>query len=528
MRGRIGSAALAGLLLVAFATGCAGAPGQGGSGGAAETVVVVTEERGLTLNPYSPRTSDRRIGRLLLRGLFAVGPDGGPEPDLAVEVPTVANGGLGDGGRTVTYRVTEDAEWSDGTPLTSRDVAFTIRLLADGRLTDDPAEDMSVIESVTAPDDRTVVVRMSAPDSVLAWRLAPYVLPEHVLSGSADPARDSYWQAPVVSGPYEVEHAAPGGEVDLAPRAPGAPSLTISPHRDSAEAARAFDQAAAAVWLDAPLGPASDAESLSTTWGPVWKRLAFDTRPGQRWNDVGLRRAVAAMTSTTVPPDLPEAAYPFGIAPPSRSRPDTRAAARTFEAAGYLFDAARGVRMKEGKRLDLFTGTHAMTREDAAVTQHITNVWASSGMHGVIGQGSTWPRTSWMEYGDVARGVKPAYYLAIPEGRPWGWAFQFVAGDHPSWERPWGLNFGHLDDPEVEEAYRQARSAPDPEASKRAMQRAGRRLYDLAVVIDLWPLPERVLSKGVRGVKAWPAPDEALAQAPEWRVGDPAAAGDGR
>jgi len=165
-------------------------------------------QRGLTTNPYSPRLTDRQVGRLLFRGLLVAGPDGLPEPDLAEQVPTVANGGIQDGGRTVVYRIRDGAKWHDGRPLTARDVAFTIRAIADGKLVDDPAEDFRKISGAEATDDRTVRVTFSRPDSVMAWRVAPYVLPEHLLEGSRDLARDAFWDALWAAG--RTASAGPG------------------------------------------------------------------------------------------------------------------------------------------------------------------------------------------------------------------------------------------------------------------------------------------------------------------------------
>jgi hypothetical protein len=48
-------------------------------------------------------------------------------PDLAVRVPTVANGGIADGGRTIRYRLARGVRWHDGAAFDARDVAFSFR-----------------------------------------------------------------------------------------------------------------------------------------------------------------------------------------------------------------------------------------------------------------------------------------------------------------------------------------------------------------------------------------------------------------
>lgn len=503
-------------MVVAAVSGCSAGPAS--DAGAAERIVVVVGERGLSLNPYSPRLADRRVGRLLFRGLMTVGPEGDPAPDLALEVPTAGNGGIRDGGRTVVYHIRSGVEWHDGTPLTARDVAFTVRLVAEGHLVDDPSERSDAVTGVRAVDDRTVEVSFSRPDSVLAWRLAPYVLPEHILKTSPDLTGDAYWRDPVGSGAYRVEDLALDGTLDLAPVADDAPFLRIRPSLDEADAMRAFNDADTAVWLDATGDPASASESLSTTWGPVWKSMVFSLAPDSPWRDESLRRAVAAMTTASIPATMPASAYPYGVRPPSVTVPDTRVAAAAFEAAGFRTTLPDGTRTRDGERLDLVVGMPSVRPEEEERTVGVMRLWGSAGMHGPIITITGLIRPAWTEFGDVPRTTRAAYLYPFPAGRPWGWAFPYVEGDEPSWERPWGLNFAHLSDARVQSAYAAARRAPDPSAARSHVAEAGRRIYELAMQIDIEPVPERVLYKGVSGVRAWPSRDEALAQATTWRV----------
>lgn len=72
-----------------------------------------------TLDPYSPLASDLTyaLARPVFRSLYRFGPDGTPVPDL-VESLRVS----GD----VAVVTLADAEWSDGSAITSRDVASTV------------------------------------------------------------------------------------------------------------------------------------------------------------------------------------------------------------------------------------------------------------------------------------------------------------------------------------------------------------------------------------------------------------------
>src|SRR5256712_12218058 len=48
------------------------------------------------------------------------------EPMLATEVPSVANGGISNNGKTYTFKIRQGVKFSDGTPLTAEDVKYSL------------------------------------------------------------------------------------------------------------------------------------------------------------------------------------------------------------------------------------------------------------------------------------------------------------------------------------------------------------------------------------------------------------------
>lgn len=46
-------------------------------------------------------------------------------PDLAVDVPTLQNGGISLDGLTITYKLRSGVTWHDGSPFSAEDVKFT-------------------------------------------------------------------------------------------------------------------------------------------------------------------------------------------------------------------------------------------------------------------------------------------------------------------------------------------------------------------------------------------------------------------
>ncbi len=81
------------------------------------------------------------------------------------------------GGKTYTYTLRDGLTWSDGTPLTAKDVAFTVnRARKEAWLNYN-----STVANLTAKaiDDKTVEITSSVPDPKLPTMDA-YILPEHV------------------------------------------------------------------------------------------------------------------------------------------------------------------------------------------------------------------------------------------------------------------------------------------------------------------------------------------------------------
>ena len=107
--------------------------------------------------------------------------------------------------KTITFHLVHDAKWSDGEPITSADVKYSLDVLGgEGTLFTGYTDNVT---SVQTPDDETVVIKTKRPDARIVGGLFIYMLPEHVwgkvdvdeLTGSYQP------DIPMVgSGPYVV------------------------------------------------------------------------------------------------------------------------------------------------------------------------------------------------------------------------------------------------------------------------------------------------------------------------------------
>lgn len=106
-------------------------------------------------------------------------------------------------GKTWTYKLRPDMKWSDGEPLTSEDVAYTVnRAREDGWL-----NHSAVVANLTAeaPDPTTVVITSKVADPKLPTMDA-YIVPKHIFEKYDKKALRKYdGQDGVGSGPYVLE-----------------------------------------------------------------------------------------------------------------------------------------------------------------------------------------------------------------------------------------------------------------------------------------------------------------------------------
>jgi peptide/nickel transport system substrate-binding protein len=127
-------------------------------------------------------------------------------PDDLTPVPGIAKSwDVSKDKKTVTFHLIEGAKWSDGQPITSKDVKYSLDVLGTNGLIFSGYT--SNVTKIDTPDANTVVVHTSQPDARIVGGLFVYIIPEHVygktpvkqLTGSFQP------KLPLVgSGPYVV------------------------------------------------------------------------------------------------------------------------------------------------------------------------------------------------------------------------------------------------------------------------------------------------------------------------------------
>jgi len=84
--------------------------------------------------------------------------------------------------KTITVKLRDGLKWSDGQPLTAKDVAFSYTMTKTAPAFDQKAIwTTGILKSVTAADANTIVFKLTKADSTFIWGLPSYhILPEHI------------------------------------------------------------------------------------------------------------------------------------------------------------------------------------------------------------------------------------------------------------------------------------------------------------------------------------------------------------
>tara|TARA_R110002124_G_scaffold106467_23_gene258456 strand:- start:2054 stop:3760 length:1707 start_codon:yes stop_codon:yes gene_type:complete len=205
------------------------------------------------LNPYlSGGTKDVESSNIVLEPLARYNEVGELVPWLAESIPTVENGGVSQDLTSITWTLQEGLLWSDGTPVTSADVAFTAQYCMDPEGGCAQLRVFNGVQSVDIVDDRTVTVQFDAPTPV---PYGPFVSMASPIIQQAQFAECTGTRAPectdanfypIGTGPFTVVDFRPNDVIQFEanqnyrdPMLPHFQTLTFKGGGDAASAGRA-------------------------------------------------------------------------------------------------------------------------------------------------------------------------------------------------------------------------------------------------------------------------------------------------
>ena len=154
-----------------------------------------------TMNPlYVSTASEAAVSRLLFSSLYNYDTTGTLHQDIANGMQ------VNEDGREYTVTLRDDVSWHDKTPLTAKDVVFTINLIKNPA-TRSPLRVNWIDVSAVAVNDTTIKFTLPAPYAAFPHALTFPILPEHILSSiAAGAVREStFSRSPVGSGPFSFK-----------------------------------------------------------------------------------------------------------------------------------------------------------------------------------------------------------------------------------------------------------------------------------------------------------------------------------
>jgi peptide/nickel transport system substrate-binding protein len=206
---RYGVILTAGLLAVGCSAGSGSSSGStSGKTSTNNSVLTISNENGALwscgFNPLNSSYNLLSVG-FIYEPLVYVNPlqNGKTVPMLA------SSWSWGAGNKSLTFTIRSGVKWSDGTPLTAADVAFTFNLMKKY-----PTLDLtgvwSVLSSVTATGTSTVTMDFSSVAVPYFYYIADQtpIVPQHIWSTIANPATATI-SKPVGSGPYLMSKCSP-------------------------------------------------------------------------------------------------------------------------------------------------------------------------------------------------------------------------------------------------------------------------------------------------------------------------------
>ncbi len=358
------------------------------------------------LNPYlSSGTKDVYSSSMIVEPLAGYDASGTLITKLAVEIPTLENGGISEDLTSITWKLLPGLMWSDGTPVTADDVVFTANYCMDPAGGCAQASKFDGVSMVEAVDASTVKVTFAAakpnPYTAFVGALSPIIQKAQfaACTGAAAPTCTDQNNGPIGTGPFMVTGFTVNDTVSMAmnpnyrdPAKPAFATAVIKGGGDAEGSARAvmetgeFDYA----W-NTQIPPDSQAAMTAAgkgqfvvAFGTLIERLEMNMtdpspelaegmrstamHPHPFLTDIRVRTALSRAIDRAI---LVEVGYGAGGAPSCNIVPapaawasdNTGCIAQDMEGAKALLDeagwmvGADGIREKDGKKLNILYQT---------------------------------------------------------------------------------------------------------------------------------------------------------------------------
>ncbi|MBR9843085.1 MAG: peptide ABC transporter substrate-binding protein [Rhodobacteraceae bacterium] len=557
-------------LMLGAAAAFAMAPAAMAERGADGHVNIIYWQAPSILNPYlSGGTKDIESASLVIEPLGRYDPNGALVPYLAEVIPTVANGGVAEDLKSITWKLKSGLKWSDGTPVTSADVKFTAEYCMHPEGGCAQFAKFEGVDNVEIVDDLTVTVNFAEakpnPYSAFMGGQSPIIQAAQFADclGAKAPECTSANFAPIGTGPFKVDEFKPNDVISMSanpnyrdPAKPAFATLTFKGGGDATAAGRSvletgeFDYAWNLQLAPDVLAKMAEGGKGKTVaaFGSLVERLEMnmtdpnpaldaDTRatrkaPHPFLTDINVRKALSMAIDRNL---LVEIGYGQAGRPTCNLVPgpavyasdntdcltqDIAGANAMLDAAGWV-KGSDGVRAKDGVRLSILyqTSTNAVRQDfqalikqwwsEIGVETELRNLNASVFFGGDPGSPDTFQKF----YADVEMyannfdGTDPQAYLAM-----------YRCGNEPKPESQWqGENINRFCDPEYDKLVAELSKTSDLETryalAKKMNEILTKETYTIVPLVDRGRVSAHANSLGGVVLNTW---DSELWNVSDW------------
>lgn len=402
---------------------------------------------------------------------------------------------IGPDSTALRYHMDSSRKWSDGQPITARDVTFTYRLLGDSTVAAPQQDYVNHIDSVTAQDDSTVTFWFDRRYPDMLFHSGLGISPEHVFKDISpaqirthpaflDPARNM-----VVSGPFKIGEWAKGDHVTLVPN----PYFPVKPRLERIvirvipePTTRLTELMTGNIDFMRPI-PYEQVKHVQQQAPTVrfeveakrfYDFIGYNPRTFAPFADPEIRRALGMaidvkgligalqMEGHAVPAGAPFSPIFTDLYDPNTMPPlpyDTAAAVRILEAKGWKDTNGDGVRDRDGRPFSFTLETNSGNTRRADVTQIVQQQWKRIGVDARIQMSET---NTFFD-----RLTKKQFQAAAA-----GWSI----GLSPDLTTLWGpgspFNYVSYSDPQTTALFEQALAQPTVETAAPVWRQAAARI----------------------------------------------------
>jgi peptide/nickel transport system substrate-binding protein len=433
-------------------------------------------------------------------------------PELATEVPTLANGGISRDGLSITYHLRKGVLWQDGAPFSADDVIFTWQAINNPRnnVQTRIPYDSDYIANIEKKGEYTIVVHLKRPfapfvNTFFTMSSTPYpILPKHLLARYPDINHVAYNNKPVGTGPFIIQDVRPGSLIRMVanPRYwRGPPKLREFDYAIIPDETTILTQLRTHEQDMEYNAPASQAPSLAGIDGvriyltpfTQYREIALNLE-NPILKDVRVRQALAYAIDQTelirtvshgvdMPGDSDQPPFLWAHSNDVQRYPhDPQRAAQLLDAAGWHL-GPDGYRYKNGQRLVLGMSGTTGSDETRNLEQVVQHEWRAVGVQGVIKNYASDLFFAGYNFGGIIQGGKfdTAFYSWINGIDPDD-STLFMCDQIP----PNGQNAYRFCDPQLDAAERVALSHYDQATRKAAYDTIQRILSREEPLIIIW------------------------------------------